>query len=374
METLLQFGSGKFLRAFADLFIHQANQEGQNLGQIVVAQSTGDSRANLLNQQGGKYHVLIRGLSGGKMIDQVEECASISRALVAAEQWQEILAFARSADLRYVISNTAEVGYNLDPKDKPDSASPKSFPAKLLLVLKERFEAKKPGVTVIPCELFEHNADVLLKLVLQLARSWQLSESLQDWIKNDCFWLNTLVDRIVVGTPKEHPLLDKDALLILAEPYALFAIEDKPGAAPFIRHPAVIRTPDVQPYFLRKVRILNAAHTAMVGKAQAKGIVTVYEAMHNPEIVDWLNRLLFEEVVPILEGRVDKPAEFARQTLERFRNPYLEHKFADIAAYHDMKVKIRLESTRDEFVKKFGRSPPLLEEAIAAKAMVAPAK
>ncbi|HMC89570.1 MAG TPA: altronate dehydrogenase, partial [Gemmataceae bacterium] len=64
-ETVLQFGSGKFLRAFADLFIDLANKEDQAVGRVVVVQSTGDSRASLLNQQGGRYHVLVRGLADG---------------------------------------------------------------------------------------------------------------------------------------------------------------------------------------------------------------------------------------------------------------------------------------------------------------------
>src|SRR5437588_5261748 len=82
-ETVLQVGSGKFLRGFADLFLHHANQQGQRVGRVVVVQTTGEGRANLLRQQGGRYHVLVRGLSGGAVIDRLEESASISRALVA---------------------------------------------------------------------------------------------------------------------------------------------------------------------------------------------------------------------------------------------------------------------------------------------------
>src|SRR5206468_1572374 len=95
-ETILQFGAGKFLRAFADLFVHQANQDGQAIGRIAVVQSTGEDRARLLNDQQGRYHVLVRGLSRGATVDRVEESASISRALVAARQWPEVLSLARS--------------------------------------------------------------------------------------------------------------------------------------------------------------------------------------------------------------------------------------------------------------------------------------
>src|SRR6185295_3382804 len=95
-ETILQFGAGNFLRAFADLFIHQANQQGQNVGRVVIVQSTGDDRAGGLNKQGGRYHVVVRGIEDGQVVDRVESVESVSRALVAASRWDEVCALARS--------------------------------------------------------------------------------------------------------------------------------------------------------------------------------------------------------------------------------------------------------------------------------------
>jgi tagaturonate reductase len=125
-------------------------------------------------------------------------------------------------------------------------------------------------------------------------------------------------------------------------------------------------TADVLPYFLRKVRILNGAHTALLIEAAPRGFATVREAVLDPDLGAWLERLLFEEVVPVLEGRVEGPAEFARQTLERFRNPFIEHKLADIAVNHAAKVAVRLLPTRDEYRARFGRTPPLLEEVLTS--------
>src|SRR5436305_9416876 len=160
-ETVLQFGAGNFLRAFADLFLHQANERGQAVGRAVVVQSTGDARANLLNQRGGRYHVVVRGIEDGRTVDRVEEVASISRALFAASQWPDVLAVARSAELRFVVSNTNEAGYALDPADAatppPPDAPPRSFPAKLAAVLHACWAAGRPGLTLMPCELLEDN-------------------------------------------------------------------------------------------------------------------------------------------------------------------------------------------------------------------------
>lgn len=363
-ETVLQFGSGKFLRGFADLFIHQANAEGQRAGRVVVVQSTGAERANLLNRQGGRYGVLVRGLWEGREVDRTEESASVSRALVADRRWDGVLAVARAPELRLILSNTAEAGYALDPADRPGDAPPRSFPGKLLLVLRARWEAGLPGVTLVPCELFEHNADRLRGLLLDLATEWRLPAGLTRWLEAECCWRNTLVDRIVCRPPADHPGLAADPMLVMAEPYALWAVAGPPDADDLFRHPAIRRAVDVQPFFLRKVRILNAAHTAMVNLARPRGVTTVLEAMRDPEIADRLSRLLFEEIVPTVRDRVEDAETFAAQTLERFRNPFLQHQISDIATYHAEKVRIRLVPTRAEYVARFGRTPRLLDEAI----------
>jgi tagaturonate reductase len=159
-------------------------------------------------------------------------------------------------------------------------------------------------------------------------------------------------------------------MLTVCEPYALFAVQQKPKAWRFLEHPAVVWADDVQPYFLRKVRILNAAHTALIIRAIPRGLATVREAMADADLAGWLERLLFEEVVPVLEGRCAGPETFARQVLERFRNPFVDHKLTDIAAHHAAKVQVRLVPTRDEYQAKFGKAPPLLSEVLSLPAPV----
>lgn len=366
-ETILQFGSGRFLRAFTDLIVHQANAAGQAVGRVVIVQSTGGDRADGLSKQGGRYHVVVRGLEQGAVVDRVEPCESVSRALVAATQWDEVLTVARSPGLRVILSNTTEKGYDLDPADRPPDAPPRSFPAKLLLVLHARFRAGQPAPVIVPCELRERQAELLRGIVGKLAEEWQMSAKFRAWV-DACPWLNTLVDRIVTGTPAGHPLLEQDPMLTACEPYALWAIEEKPGVGRFVEHPAVVWTPDVTPYFLRKVRILNGGHTALLIKAWPRGFRTVREAVTDPELGAWLERLLFDEVVPVLEGRVEGPAAFAREVLDRFRNPFIEHQLSAIAVHHAEKVPVRLEPTRAEYRAKFGKEPGLLNEVLAMPA------
>ena len=371
-ETILQFGSGRFLRAFADYFVDVANKQGQGVGQVVIVQSTGGERAGNLAANGGKYHLLTRGLENGQVIDRVEEVGSVSRALVAATQWADVRALAKSPGLKFILSNTTEAGYALDRDELPSDSPPKSFPAKLTAVLKDRFDAGRPGLTIIPCELIEGNARLLRETVLGITDKWGYTGRFREWVTNECVWLHTLVDRIVVGPPKDHPLTATDPMVIMAEPFAFWALESHPKAHPFATHPAITRTPDVLPYFLRKVRILNAAHTALLIKAMPRGFAVVRDAIADPDLGPWLERLLFEEIVPALGDRVDGGEQFARDVLERFKNPFFEHLFSDIYKQHAAKVKVRLEPTVAEYTAKFGNAPPLLSEVLAENENLSP--
>jgi tagaturonate reductase len=158
--------------------------------------------------------------------------------------------------------------------------------------------------------------------------------------------------------------LDKDPLLAVGEPFALWAIGTH--GAPFIDHPLVRLVDDVRPYALRKVRILNGAHTAMVIRTRGTGIETVREAVLDPEIRPWLERLLLDEILPTVDGRIVDGEAFVRQTLERFENPFIEHRFSSIELHHAAKVAVRLVPTRDEYIASFGKEPPILSELLAS--------
>jgi tagaturonate reductase len=365
-ETVLQFGAGRFLRAFVDRFIQNANDAGQNIGQVVVVQSTPGKRADLLQRQPDGYHVLVRGYEDEKLVERVERIRSISRAISAPTQWDQALAVAKSPQLRYVVSNATESGYILDPADRVDSAPPQTLPGKLTQVLWQRFQSGSAALTLLPTELIERNGDKLRELVLTQAQSWALPGAFSQWVREQCLWLNSLVDCMVTNPPADHPLAATDALLQHAEPYALWAIE-KPGSRPFafLQHPAVCLVDDLAPYFLRKVRILNGIHTAMVGKFLPKGFVTVQQVLSDGAANRWVRDTIYEEIVPTLAYRLENVAAFADQTYDRLRNPFIRHLLADISLNHKEKVGIRLKPTHDEYLKLFGKPPQRIVEAMA---------
>jgi len=201
-------------------------------------------------------------------------------------------------------------------------------------------------------------------LVLQQAERWRLPSSTRAWIEAECTWHNTLVDRIVSAPRADDPLAVGDPLLAVAEPFALWLVEGSPAVPRLVDHPAVRSVADVTPYALRKVRILNGAHTALVAKARPLGFETVRQAVADPQIGSWLRALLLEEIVPTIADRTEGAAQFAHDTLERFANPFLDHRLADIALHHDVKLQTRLAPTFREYRRLFGRSPKLLGEIV----------
>ena len=366
---ILQFGTGNFLRAFVDLFVDELDQKSAPaLGPVVAVQSTGHERADAINRVNGHYHVAIQGYRDGEVVDEICAVNSLDQALHAGTQWQQILQTARAEALVAIVSNTTEAGLALDDRDRDRAhpgSCPHSFPAKLLACLISRFEVGGTVPWIVPCELVDANGDRLRSLVIEQARLWQVSDDAVAWIENDCLWVNSLVDRIVPGTPKSHPLLDRDPLLISCEPFAFWAVETGRADFPFADHPAIVTAADISAYTLRKVRILNGAHSALVCRAQGTEVSTVRDCLEHPEIGPWLERLLFEEIVPVLEGRCDNPEGFARATLDRFRNPFLDHQLSAIALNHDSKVAVRLAPTLEEYCLRFGKRPALLDSILS---------
>jgi tagaturonate reductase len=332
-------------------------------------QTTPGPRADLLNQQPDGYHVFVRGYENGILVQRPEMIRSVSRALLASTQMDQVLEVARSPALRYVVTNSTESGFVLDESDRLDSKPPRTMPAILTQVLWARYDSKGAPVVLLPCELIERNAERLRELVLNQASQWGLPARFSEWLQKDCCWLNSLVDCIITDPPADLESPHKnDKLLVCAEPYALWALEKpKSGMPDLFTDPAQRIVDDLNTCFLPKVRILNGIHTIMVARFLPRGFETVGQVLKDPDAERWIRDVLFEEIVPTIAYRLEKVALFADQTLERMRNPFQVHKLSVIALNHYDKVKIRLQTTASEYEKLFGKTPAKLTEAIAAR-------
>ncbi|HEX8504519.1 MAG TPA: tagaturonate reductase [Hymenobacter sp.] len=356
-EKVLQFGTGVLLRGLPDFMIDEANRQGVFNGRVVVVKSTDGGDATAFERQDGLYTVCVRGVEDGKPVEENVVCASISRVLSAKSQWAEVLEFAKSPDLQVVISNTTEVGIQLVNEDI-HLTPPQSFPGKLLAVLYARFEAFKGDVTcglvIVPTELIPDNGRKLEAIVLELAHRNDLGAEFIDWLEAANHFCNTLVDRIVPGRPDpaaygqlQADLGYEDELLTMAEAYSLWAIEGGERVREVLSFHSVatgvVIRPDITLFRELKLRLLNGTHTLSYALAHLMGCATVREALDNEDLARFVHNLMLADLLPGIPYAVDEKVgqRFGMQVLDRFRNPYLEHRWLSIAVQGTAKMQMR---------------------------------
>ncbi|MEN6567123.1 MAG: tagaturonate reductase [Veillonellales bacterium] len=355
-ERVIQFGEGNFLRAFVDWMFQQLNAQGLFNGRVVVVQPIAAGLAAKLNEQDGLYTIILRGLRDRKPVEQKEIVSSISRGINPYTQWQEYLQCAENPFIEFAISNTTEAGIVYDENDKLNNAPPVSFPGKLTAYLYHRFRYfngdPAKGMVMLPCELIDRNGDNLKAAVLKLAEKWDLPQQFREWIKRHNQFLNTLVDRVVTGYPKDEisgiteQLGYEDALVDTGELFHLWVIEgprELSEKLPFAKIGLnVIWTEDMTPYRTRKVRILNGAHTSSVPAAFLYGLDTVGEMMDHAVLGKYVRQIIYNEIIPSIDLDKVMLTEFANAVVERFQNPYIRHYLLSILLNSSAKFKARV--------------------------------
>lgn len=367
-EKFIQFGEGGFLRGFADWMIQKMTDAGVFEGSVVVVQPIEQGMCDMLTAQNCGYTHIIRGAEG---VDKTV-CNVISRCVKPYEDFEAYLNLALQPEMRFVISNTTESGIVFSADDKITDAPPKSFPAKVTLLLKKRFEAKLPGFIFIPCELIDRNGDNLKKCVLKYADLWNLGDDFKAWVEKDNVFTNTLVDRINTGFPRGEniDLGYEDNMLNTSEYFHLWVIEtdyDLESELPFTKAGLnVIVTPDqLERYRTRKVRILNGAHTSMVPYALLSGLETVKDATEDKVMSEHLRKCVFDEIIPTLDLDKDELIDYAENVMIRFSNPYIKHFLSSIALNSVSKFKVRVLPSILEYNKRFGKLPETLTFSLA---------
>lgn len=356
-EKIIQFGTGNFLRGFADYFVDKLNKESLFDGKVVIVSPTDSKTVDALNAQGCKYNLYLRGIENGKEICERTEISTVSRAINPYRDFDGYLALAVNPDFRFIISNTTEAGIAFSAADKFTDRPAKSFPAKLTQLLYARYKAGLDGFVIFPCELIDNNAKGLQRFVLRYAQQWTLGEDFFHWIITENKFCNTLVDRIVTGYPEGEvdslcgEIGYEDKLLDTAEPYHLWVIEgDFEAELPLQKAGFnVIWANDVSPYKKMKVRILNGAHTSLVFPSMLCGIETVKESIEDEDLNKFLNTCLFQYILPTL-GDTEENRQFASAVLERFANPYIKHLWQSISLNSVSKFAARVLPTITDYV------------------------
>jgi len=379
-EKVLQFGEGNFLRAFADYWFDVSNEKAGWNGKCVLVCPIQGGLSDLINEQEGLYTLYLRGRENGEKVDRKRVISVVSRCLnpYRDADFDAMMEVARSADLEYVVSNTTEAGIVYDPACQLADRPASSFPGKLTQVLLERFKAGQKGLVILSCELIDNNGKELLKCVNQYIDQWELSDEFRKYVNEDCLFCSTLVDRIVPGRirdPKEVERLEQlhgysDPLLDVGEVFGVWNIEGPawleeklPFKKAGLNCPVV---PDVTPYKKRKVRILNGAHTGFVLGAYLAGFDIVRDCMQNDTVLNFMNTMLYDEVIPTLPLDKDDLMNFASAVQDRFNNPFVNHELMSISLNSTSKWRARDLPSLLEYKEKTGKLPECLTASFAA--------
>jgi tagaturonate reductase len=353
-EKILQFGTGVLLRGLCDCMVHDANTRNIFNGRIAVVKSTDSGGTDAFAQQDNLYTVCVRGSDNGKIVEENIICSAISRVLSAKKQWQEILQTVHHPELTVIISNTTEVGLQYLPESIFQNV-PASFPGKLLAVLHERFKVlPDEKLVVIPTELISNNGEKLRLIIQQLARLNGLHNNFMQWLDAKVKFCNSLVDRIVTKDPGEELLNDiqrqlgyEDQLLTMCEDYRLWAIEGDDEVKKIVSFATgdngAFVNPDIDIFKFLKLHLLNGTHTLSASLAYLAGFNIVKQGMEDKAFSSYIQNLMLTDIAKAIPYEIEKTEieKFAFKVLDRFRNPFLQHKWINITLQNTMKMRNR---------------------------------
>ncbi len=383
-ERVLQFGEGNFLRAFVDYFIDMMNEKAGFNSKVVlvqpIANKDGGFKLNeVINSQDGLYDLYLRGFQDGEKVNDKRVISCVSRCLNVYSDYQQVMDCASNPDLRFIVCNTTEAGIAYDESCKFEDCPASTYPAKLTKFMYERFlkfgKQKGKGFIILACELIDNNGKKLEEYVLKYAQDWNLGEEFIDWIKSENFFCSTLVDRIVTGYPRneaeqinnENGYIDN--IIDTGEIFGFWVIEgpqsikdefpcDKAGLP-------ILICDDHKPYKQRKVRILNGAHTSFVLGAYEAGEHIVRDCMHDEVISSFMNKTLFDEVIPTLTLSKEDCEQFAASVIDRFKNPFIDHQLLSISLNSTSKWKARVMPSLLGYVEKYNKLPACITASFA---------
>jgi tagaturonate reductase len=384
-EKVLQFGTGVLLRGLPNYFIDKANRQNIFNGRVVVVKSTVDNELDTFSKQDGLFTHFVKGVVDKQRVEDYFINSSISRVLIAKKEWEKVLACATNPEMQIIISNTTELGIVLKKEDRINDNPPASFPGKLLSFLHQRYMIfngdRSKGMVILPTELIGENGTILKEIVLELAILNELENDFIDWIIGANYFCNTLVDRIVPGKPsdeeqrKEEELLGySDELMLMSEPYSLWAIEaDEIKIKEILSFAsvdeAIVLESDITKFRNLKLYLLNSTHSLCCALSHLLGFVTVTQAMQDESILKFIHSLMQEEIAPCLVGEnisLDEVLAYARRVEERFENPFVEHKWLSISLNYTQKMKMRTVPLLLIYKEKFEQVPKCMALGFAA--------
>ncbi|TWD83304.1 fructuronate reductase [Kribbella amoyensis] len=374
---IVHLGIGAFHRAHQAVFTEQAARiSGDTRWGITGVSQRSTTVRDQLAPQDGLYSVLTRGQGD----PSIEVIGSVRDVLTVPEDPDAVVARIADPAVSVVTLTVTEKGYrasgdglNLaDPEIQADLAgrSPRTVVGQLAAGLARRAEHGEP-LTILSCDNLVANGPFLRRLVQDYAEAADL-KGLAEQLELATFPAS-MVDRIVPATTETDRaeaarlLGVRDEAVVVAEPFLQWVIEDEfAGPRPAWESAGAVLTRDVAPWEQAKLRMLNATHSMLAYLGALRGYETIAEAVRDEELSGLAQDLMRTDVIPTLTppDGLDLPA-YGASVLERFANPALKHRTAQVAMDGSVKLPVRLLGTvRDRL--SAGAEPTVISLAVAA--------
>ena len=335
---ILHFGVGNFHRAHQAVYLDDLFNTGAGHDWGIVGAGVFEAERAGRGKLAGQDWLTT-------VVEQDEQgrSARVTGAMIDfVEPADTSATIARLADprIRIVSLTITEGGYFIDPAsgrfdpahpgivaDAQDVANPKTVFGLILAGLVRRRQEGIAPFTVMSCDNIPHNGRVTADGVIGLARL--IDEELADWLGEHVAFPNAMVDRITPATTdRERAILADefgvdDAWPVFCEPFRQWVLEDRfTNGRPALEQVGVQFVKDVSPYELMKIRILNGGHAAIAYPAGLMDIHFVHEAMQEPLVRGFLEKLERDEIIPTVPPVPDTSLEdYFRLIDHRFSNP-----------------------------------------------------
>ncbi|MEM7472719.1 MAG: mannitol dehydrogenase family protein [Pseudomonadota bacterium] len=355
-RRILHLGLGNFHRAHQAWYTQNAGDGWNITGVSLRSPNIRDALA----PHGYDYTLAIRDAGG----ERLEKMTVLEDILFAKEQSEQVLEAIAKADL--ITLTITEKGYCLGPDNRLNKSHPEieqDLSGELTSAigyLAHGLARRDTPVTVMSCDNLSANGHALESALREFAALASLD------LPVGLTFPSTMVDRI---TPATTPALSThiaalglpDAAPVETETFSEWVIEDTfAGPRPAWEKAGAQIVKDAAPFELRKLRLLNGAHSALAYAGLLKGYDYVHEAIADPDLRAMVEGI-FTEASKTLPSAVET-LSYRAALLSRFENPNLHHKLRQIAMDGTQKLPVRLLGT----IHDLGGDAPNCRKGVAA--------
>jgi mannitol 2-dehydrogenase len=348
---IVHIGVGNFHRSHQAMYLDTLMNSGAALDWGICGIGLQPSNVRMrdaLAAQDGLYTLVIR---HGDGTWDARVIGSITEYLFAPDDPEAAIEKMAAPTTRIVSLTVTEGGYSLDAVTGEFNASdesvladlrPGAAPQTMFGLVTEALARRRargiPAFTIVSCDNIQGNGHVSRRAFTAFARLRE--PALAEWITAHVRFPNCMVDRITPKTTDEDRAelsrrfgLD-DQWPVLCEPFTQWVLEDDfADGRPPLEDVGVQIVPDVEPYELMKLRLLNASHQALCHPGRQVGYRFVHEVTTDPLFAGFLLDYMTQEAIPTLRPvpGVDLLG-YANQLIERFSNPEVRDTVARLCA------------------------------------------